>query len=90
MCSTLAEWVKAFSAKLVVRSLIPGTHTHGGRRELTPAGCPLTFACAGGMCLPQNTNYKDIIWQYLSGIEGAGYVWSYQYDKIFSVDLSLV
>lgn len=36
----------AFATKLVMPSLIPGTHRQGRRRELTPVGCPLTFARA--------------------------------------------
>lgn len=36
----MAEWVKALAIKLKELSVIPGTHTHDVRRELTPASCP--------------------------------------------------
>lgn len=37
----MAEWVKALAIQLKELSVIPGTHTHDGRRELAPASCPL-------------------------------------------------
>lgn len=37
----MAEWVKALAIKLKELSVIPGAHTHDGRREPAPASCPL-------------------------------------------------